>query len=81
MVEITNFIIDLIKSLLVFFGTFFESILQGLKFILSFFSTVPNFIYESTISQLPPFFKVGFYGVIGVIIFTIAIKIFANIKL
>ena len=74
-------IYNLFASFFSFANLMITSIVEGLDFVISFFSTIPIFINNNVLVGLPGIFKSGLYGVICVMLFTIVIKIFSHIKL
>jgi len=81
MIELLSYVYKFIKILVSFIGITFNSIVSGFEFLFGIIGNIPTFIYRNVISELPGFFRTGLYGVLGVFICAIAIKIISYIKI
>lgn len=51
-----------------------SSIKNGFIFFTSLFSTVPNYLFD-ILYDLPPFFRIGLLGTLGIVLFIIVLKV------
>ena len=78
--NIVEFFASIIPTVFGFVGTFLNSILNGIAFVFSLFTTIPNFLMQNFFPNLPPFFETGLYGLMGFMLFILVTKIIISIK-
>lgn len=71
-----NFI-ELIKDI---FTTLGSMLVNGFSFMKSIVTTIPNVLINSIFSSLPPVFKYGLTGLVGIFVFIFVLKLFSLIK-
>lgn len=79
MKRFTLFVIDIFEAIYTLLGVLFDSLANGLQFIVKCFSDIPEFLF-GIFKGLPNFFEVGYTGLLGAILLIVIFKFFAIVK-
>lgn len=78
-VSLIDFIISIFNLLFNVVGYLGSSLLNGLNFFISTFSSIPNILFE-IFYELPSFYKIGLSGVFGCLLLVVFLKLLALVR-